>query len=264
MLSWGKARDQYLEHLRVERNLSPCTIEAYANDLSYLVACLEGQGVDCIENASAVHLSRWLRSLAEKGHKATSQGRALSAVRRFFAYWVMQGRLTEEPLKTIMGPTRRRPLPRILSRADAELLVEAPKGDSARSLRDRAAIELLYSSGLRASELCRLRVDEVNLTLGIVRPRGKGAKERVVPVGRPALTAVQRYLNESRPHLLGGRASEFVFIGNSAKPLSRMALFKIVRRYATAVGIRTRVSPHVLRHAFATHLLQGGADLRSV
>jgi integrase/recombinase XerD len=194
----------------------------------------------------------------------STQARALSAVRQLFAYLVREDGLPADPTQLLEGPKRRRPLPVSLSRAEAERLVELPRGDAPRALRDRAALELLYAAGLRASELCLLRVDDLHLSLGVVRPTGKGKKERVVPMGQPAVLALTAYLERGRPALLRGRPSPYVFIGNRARPLSRMALWKIVRRYAGAAGINRDISPHKLRHAFATHLLQGGADLRAV
>jgi hypothetical protein len=139
----------------------------------------------------------------------------------------------------------------VLSREQMTALVEQPDGETARSQRDRAALELLYAAGLRASELCLLKVDELHLALGVVRPTGKGSKERVVPMGRPAVRALEKYLAEGRPALLKGRPSPYVFIGNRGRPLSRMGLFKIVRRYAAGAGIARAISPHKLRHAFA-------------
>ncbi len=265
--------ERYLEVLRVERNLSPHTVEAYQRDLKGLIANLAAGGVSEPGAARPVHLTRWLRSLAVAGKSPASQSRALSAARQLFAFLVREGELAVNPMAEVTGPKRRRPLPVVPSRVEMERLVEAPSGHAAKSvmstvparlLRDRAALELLYASGLRATELCRLRMDELHLQLGVVRPTGKGSKERVVPVGKPALAALNDYLTIGRPRLLKGRPSDFVFIGNSAKPLSRMALFKIVRRYAKVAGITRKLSPHKLRHAFATHLLQGGADLRAV
>ena len=265
--------ERYLEVLRVERNLSPHTVEAYERDLRGLIASLAASGVHDPAEVRAVHLTRWLRSLAAAGKSPASQGRALSAARQLFAFLVREGDIPTTPVAEIIGPKRRRPLPVVPSRQEMVRLVEAP-GDrpaasgattvTARHLRDRAALELLYAAGLRASELCRLRLDELHLQLGVVRPTGKGSKERVVPVGKPALAALAAYLAQGRPRLLKGRPSDYVFIGNAAKPLSRMALFKIVRRYAKVAGITRKLSPHKLRHAFATHLLQGGADLRAV
>ena len=253
--------DRYLDTLRVERNLSEHTIEAYARDLAVM---RQGLGVSAIADVRAVHVTRWLRGLAVRGKAPSSQARALSAARQFFAFCVREGVISVNPVLEITGPKRRRPLPVVPSRVEMERLVEAPPAHGARFLRDRAMLELLYAAGLRASELCRLRLDELHVQMGVVRPTGKGSKERVVPVGRPALAALQAYLASGRPLLLKGRPSDFVFIGNSGQPLSRMALFKIVRRYAKVAGIARKLSPHKLRHAFATHLLQGGADLRAV
>jgi integrase/recombinase XerD len=172
--------------------------------------------------------------------------------------------LAHNPAKDLEGPKAARPLPQVLSQDDAELLVEAPPDDSPRGRRDRAALELLYGSGLRASEVCGLRLDDINLASGLVRPRGKGKHERLVPLGELSRVALQSYLDAGRSELLRGAPSDFVFIGNLARPLSRMGLFKIVRRYGLVAGVNRPLSPHALRHAFASHLLRGGADLRAV
>lgn len=265
--------ERYLEVLRVERNLSPHTVEAYARDLHGLLHSLASGGVTAATQVRAVHVTRWLRAQAGAGKSPASQGRALSAARQLFAFLLREGEVDANPVAEVVGPRRRRPLPVVPSRAEMERLVEAPGARpaasvmstvTARGLRDRAALELLYAAGLRASELCRLRMDELHRELGVVRPTGKGSKERVVPVGKPALAALNAYLADGRPRLLKGRPSDYVFIGNAGRPLSRMALFKIVRRYAKVAGITRKLSPHKLRHAFATHLLQGGADLRAV
>jgi integrase/recombinase XerD len=259
-----RSADLYLEHLRVERHLSPRTIEAYARDLAGLRKHIDSQGIKKPQDIRTVHISRWLRGLSLRGLSPNSQARALSAIRQYFSFLVKEGRLPTSPVQDVHGPRRRRSLPLVPSRQQMGRLVSAPKGDNPRRLRDRAMLELLYASGLRATELCQLRSDEIHMTLGIVRPTGKGGKERVVPMGAPAQAALHKYLSDGRRHLLKGCASHFVFIGNKSKPLSRMGLFKIVRRYALEAGIEQSLSPHKFRHAFATHLLQGGADLRSV
>ena len=256
--------DRYLEHLRVERNLAPRTLESYANDLKSLRDSLAQEAVHTPAEVTALHLARWQRGLAERGLKASTQARALSAVRRFFAFLQREKLIPNNPCASLRGPLRRRQPPAVPSRAETRRLVSLPDPRTPRGQRDRAMLELLYASGLRASELCNLRLDEVNLNLGIVRPRGKGDKERIVPVGKPALAALQHYLVEGRPALLKGKSSAQVFLGNRSRALSRMALFKIVRRYGRLAGIPQPLSPHKLRHAFATHLLQGGADLRSI
>ena len=262
------ACDRYLEHLTVERNLSPRTVSAYSTDLRSLREHLQGQGARHVAEVQPAQVTRWLASVAERGLKPSSQARALSAVRRFFALLVARDTIPASPVQKIRGPHRRRSLPVILSRADVLRMLEVPDQRTPRGQRDRAMLELLYASGLRASELCGLTLDALHLQLGVVRPRGKGSKERIVPMGQPARDAIERYLAEGRVALLKGRPCEYLFIGNArrnhARPLSRMGLFKIVRRCAAAAGIPKSISPHKLRQAFATHLLQGGADLRSV
>lgn len=255
------ACERYLDMLRVERNLSPNTVESYARDLA---GFRDEVRVTAPADVRAVHVSRWLRALADAKKSPASQARALSAVRQLFAFLLRSGEIATNPAVEVVGPRRRRPLPVVPSRQEMVRIVEAPSSRARSVLRDRAALELLYAAGLRASELCRLRLDELHLQMGVVRPTGKGSKERVVPIGKPALDALKAYLEGERPRLLKGRPSDFVFIGNRSRPLSRMALFKIVRRYAAAAGISRKLSPHKLRHAFATHLLQGGADLRAV
>ncbi|MEM6732790.1 MAG: site-specific tyrosine recombinase XerD [Myxococcota bacterium] len=258
------ACDLYLDWLQVERNLSARTVEAYARDLTLFREAMSAADVTELAAVEPVHVARWLRSLGEEGLAATSQARALSATRQLFAFFIRRGDLERNPASEVRGPRTQRRLPVILSRDEMIRLLDAPDVKTPRGQRDKAALELLYASGLRASELCHLEIDDLHLQLGVVRPRGKGSKERVVPVGSIAREALERYLAEGRMQLLRGRPSGFVFIGNQGKALSRMALFKQVRRYARAAGIRKELSPHKLRHAFATHLLQGGADLRAV
>ncbi len=258
------ACDLYLDWLQVERNLSERTVEAYARDLARFRASMGRQGLAVLKEVEQVHVARWLRELGEEGLAASSQARALSAVRQLFSFYVRKGDQKHNPAREVRGPRPKRALPTVLSRDEMARLLLAPDVKTARGQRDRAALELMYASGLRASELCLLQLDDLHLELGVVRPRGKGGKERVVPMGDIARQTLEHYLSEGRLQLLRGRPSPFVFIGNRAKALSRMALFKIVRRYAGAVGIQKELSPHKLRHAFATHLLQGGADLRAV
>lgn len=256
--------DLFLAHLQVERHLSPRTLEAYGRDLAGLREVLAAEGVGEPGAVRPVHVSRWLSAQAQRGLSPSSQARALSAVRRYFAYLVREGRLDRNPALEVRGPRVRRPLPVVPTREQLERLLVAPSPRTPRGQRDRAMLELLYASGLRASELCELRLDELHLPLGVVRPTGKGSKERIVPMGRPAQAALELYLTVARPTLLKGAASDHVFIGYRARALTRSGLWRIVRRYQVAAGIDKRLSPHKLRHAFATHLLQGGADLRAV
>lgn len=258
------ACDRFLEFLRVERNLAPSTLDAYACDLQQLRQALVAEKISSPSEIQPVHLARWLQGLSQAGKAKTSQRRALSAVNRLFKFLEQRGDIPANPLRDIRGPKARRKLPIVLSRAEVEALMAAPDRTTPRGQRDKAALELLYASGLRASELCQLRVSELRLNLGVVCPRGKGNKERAVPMGQPAIAALEEYIQDGRFTLLKGKPSPFVFIGNSSRSLSRMALYKIIKRYALVAGISKPISPHKLRHAFATHLLQGGADLRSV
>jgi len=264
MVSLEAGCDRYLDHLRVERNLSPHTLESYGRDLTQMRNYLRAEGLTEAIDITMEHLSGWLAHLGASGASPATQNRALSAVRQFFAFLMREKLVKDSPARKLKGPLNHRTLPRVPSAQEAERMVNAPKDDSPRGLRDQAALELLYGAGLRATELCLLELDHLFLQGGCVRPQGKGRKERVVPLGLPAIQALQRYIDEGRPHLSPDPRHRYVFIGNKGQPLSRMGLFKIVRRYALAAGVDAPMSPHKLRHAFATHLLQGGADLRSV
>lgn len=258
------ACDLFLDHLSVEKNLAEKTIEAYARDLTTFRSGLKKSEPKSLVDITPVHVSRWLRAQARRGLSAASQSRGLSALRQLFAFHVKEGRLGANPAKEIRGPRTRRKLPVVISRTQVVSLIESPDTKTPRGLLARAALELLYAAGLRASELCGLKLTQLHLELGVVRPLGKGSKQRIVPIGEVARNWLEDYLAHARPAILKGRPSEYVFIGNKAKALSRMALFNIVRRAAVAAGIPKDISPHKLRHAFATHLLQGGADLRAV
>lgn len=256
--------DLYLESLILERNLSRHTVEGYARDLARFCASLSAEGLTSLEEVGTVTIARWLRELSQTGLAAASQARALSAVRQLFAFRIRRGLQQHNPATELRGPRTPRTLPATPSKRQMLELLAAPDPSTPRGQRDRAALELLYAAGLRASELCGLELDQLDLEFGWVRPRGKGEKERLVPLGSVARSALGSYLNDGRLKLLRGSTSSCVFIGNRQRPLSRMALYNQVRRYARAAGIAEAVSPHQLRHAFATHILRGGADLRAV
>jgi integrase/recombinase XerD len=256
--------DRYLDHLRVERNLSAHTIESYGRDLTGLRQFLASRGCWDATDVTPALLQAWLGHLGERRLAASSQGRALSAARQLFAFLVRERLLEHSPAREIVGPSHSRPLPVVPSLSESERIVTLPADATPQGLRNRAALELLYGSGLRASELCQLRLEDLNLDAGLVRPQGKGGKERMVPLSPPGVAALTAYLEAGRPALVKGDRNSYVFLGNKGRALSRMGLFKIVRRLGTAAGIAAKLSPHKLRHAFATHLLQGGADLRSV
>lgn len=256
--------DTYLDHLATERGLAKKTVEAYARDLAAFVRFAVARGVRAPARLLPVHVQAHLVALAEGGLSPRSQARALAAIRGFLRFLVRAGTLPDDPsvrLRIRRPPAR---LPRALVRDDVTALVTQPTEHERRGLRDRALLELLYACGLRVSEAVTLRGSQLNLPAGFVTVLGKGGKERVVPLGRAARAALEEYLGRERARLLRGRASPFVFLGPSGRPLTRQAVWKLVRRRALAARLSARVSPHTLRHTFATHLLNGGADLRVV
>jgi integrase/recombinase XerD len=256
--------DAYLDHLASERGLARKTVEAYARDLGVFVRRLVARKVRAPRAIAAADVRAHLVGLAVGGLSARSQARALAAVRGWLRFLVRTGLRPDDPadrLRVRRPPAR---LPRALGSAEVGSLLAQPDERERRGLRDRALLELLYACGLRVSEATALTGTQLNLGAGFVTVVGKGNKERVVPLGRHAREALEAYLERERPGLLGGRPSPYVFLGPGGRPLSRQAVWKLVRRRALAAGVGKRVSPHTLRHTFATHLLGGGADLRIV
>jgi integrase/recombinase XerD len=239
---------------------APKTVEAYRRDLNALGAWLDGP----VALVTTEELERYLAELRAAGLSPATIGRRVAAIRSFFRHQTLLGLCTDNPAAELELPRRRRTLPRTLSPAEAERLVEAASGTSPRALRDRALVELLYGAGLRVSEAVGLEKGSVDLEGRLVRCIGKGSKERVVPVGRQAVTALRRYLSRGRP-FLDTRHRPELFLNAKGGGLTRAGAFLILRRLAAKAGLEPeRVHPHLLRHSFATHLLEGGADLRSV
>ncbi|MCC6222687.1 MAG: tyrosine recombinase [Thermoleophilia bacterium] len=239
---------------------SPRTLDAYRRDLADLAACLGRPPAD----ATAPELEAWLAALRERGLAASSIARRAAAARSFYRHLVLLGTRPDNPAAEVELPRRRRRLPRTLSPAEAERLIQAANGITPRQLRDRALVELLYGSGLRVSEAVGLDRGRVDLGERLVRPFGKGGKERLVPLGREATEALRRYLSRGRPYLDRRHRPE-LFLNAQGGALTRAGAFLILRRLAERAGLEPeRVHPHLLRHSFATHLLEGGADLRSV
>jgi len=239
---------------------SPRTVDAYSRDLAGLAAFRRGQVAD----ATVEELERWIAAMRADGLAPSTVARRASAVRTYFRHLVLIGTRSENPAASLQLPRRPRRLPRALSPAETERLIDASVGTAPRSLRDRALVELLYGAGLRVSEAVGLEKNGVDVEERIVRVLGKGGKERLVPLGRPAAEAVRRYLALGRPHL-DRRYRPELFLNARGGPLTRAGAFLILRRLAEKAGLEPeRVHPHLLRHSFATHLLEGGADLRSV
>jgi integrase/recombinase XerD len=255
--------DSFADSLWMEHGLSANTLSAYRRDLYSLAAWLAGQNV-ALPAAGAEHLLQFLATRYREGQALRSSARLLSTLRRFYRHLVREGRRGDDPTANIASPRMDRPLPYSLSEADVEALLGAPDVSTAIGLRDRAMLELLYASGLRVSELVTLASDRIDFNRGVVQVLGKGGKERLVPVGEVALGWLQRYLTSSRPVLLRERRIDELFVSQKAVGITRQAFWYRIRHYAADAGIRGQLSPHTLRHAFATHLVNHGADLRVV
>ncbi len=258
--------DEYLSTLAVERGYSEQTVSSYAADLSDFLDFLEDQGLKSPAEIKAPHLLLYLSSLRKRGLAEETIARRLSSLRGFFKFLVLEHGLAENPLLLVEGPKPGRKLPVVLSVEEVKRLLEAPEGKNAIGLRDQTMLELVYSSGLRVSELVGLRLFDLNLEVGFVRVKGKGGKERLVPMGEMARDRLRKYLLYGRPKLLRpGTDVPEVFLNRRGKPLTRQRFWQILKKYALKAGLDPeRISPHVLRHSFATHLLEGGADLRTV
>lgn len=254
---------EFLGTLATERGASRNTLAAYRRDLHDFTAFLGDRRI-ALAAASVDDVVAWIERLRARGLKPASVARRLSALRGLYRHLVRERLAPRDPTQHVDPPRLTRPLPKALSAEDAARLVESPDIGTARGVRDRALLELLYATGMRASECLTLSLADVSLSAGYAVCTGKGRKQRLVPVGAAALTWLRRYLRDVRPRLARRRDSSRLFLNARGGALSRQSLWTIVRRAAAAAGIRRRVSPHVLRHSFASHLLEGGADLRSV
>jgi integrase/recombinase XerD len=264
MLELEAARERYLVHLMVERGLADTTIASYAHDLQQYIGYLAESGVVTARNATRTHVHGFLARQTAAGHVAATRARRLATLRGFHRFVVLEGLAETSPLEGLRGPKRGRVLPSVLSVPEIERLMAAPAADTPLGQRDRAGLELVYSSGLRVSEACSLPIEALDRRNALVRVSGKGNKERLVPVGRAALDAVEAYLGDGRIRLARGRQVPVLLLNARGAGLSRMGFWKILRQHVCAAGIDRHVSPHTLRHTFATHLLEGGADLRVV
>jgi integrase/recombinase XerD len=258
-----KPENEYLDHLRAERGLAANSLAAYQRDLARLAAFATARGRATPQLAQA-DLAEFIVSLAGAGLAARSVARTVHAVRGYYRFLVREGRIEGDPMENLKAPRALRPLPRYLSPAQVDALLEAPDVTVPLGIRDRALLEVFYATGLRVSELIGLRPDDLDLEVGLLTAFGKGRKERLVPLGSVARRWIERYLSETRPALVKKRRTDVLFVNNRGGRLSRMGVWGIVRRHATTAGIAAILTPHVLRHSFATHLLERGADLRSL
>ncbi len=262
--SLDPALDLFLAHVRVEKGLAENSIEAYGRDLRRYLNHLAARKLTRWEDIGRADILAHLTELTSAGLSHRSQARSLSAIRSFHKLLFAEQIAPSDPSDGIEGPRPGRRLPELLSGAEVERLLAAPDPRSAAGCRDRAMLELLYAAGLRVSELISLQVGDIDLETRMLLARGKGGKERIVPVGAPAAEAVQAYLAASRQKLQRGRNARDLFLSKHGRRFTRQGFAKLLDRYARAAGIRRRISPHKLRHSFATHLLAGGADLRAV
>jgi integrase/recombinase XerD len=285
--------EAFLSFCRVEKGLAANSIDAYRRDLCDFFSFLNGSHnrtgrgastpggtreptagqapshVSAAEPAApgdspASSVARYLDAIYASSLASRSIARRLTTLRNFFAFLVTEGKIDADPVGAIPLPRQGRSLPKRLSQQEVDQLVDAPAADSPIGLRDRAMLQLLYASGPRVSELCRIEMRDLNLDMGIVRVTGKGSKQRLIPAGRAAVEAVTAYLDNGRPALLKGRSSRYLFVTARGGAMTRQGFWKLIRQYGKKAGIPRILTPHLLRHTFATHLLEGGADLRSV
>ncbi len=258
----------FLAYLELERGLSRNTLEAYRSDLLQYGQFLAEARIGALE-VSERQLNKFVAALANGANgrppvaPATVQ-RKVACLRSFYRHLRREGLLEHDPTANLRAPKRGQRLPQVLARAEVQRLLAQPAGTDPAALRDRALLELMYACGLRASEAVTLEVGDLDLEAGVLRTRGKGSKERLVPIGREAVRAIRQYLSRGRPRLAGGRAEHRLFVNQRGAGLTRQGLYKIVQRHARGAGLADKMSPHTLRHTFATHLLAGGCDLRSL
>ncbi len=255
--------EAFLDTLWVENGLSENTLAAYRNDLLGLSIWLSKLPVS-ITDAGREHLLDYLSYRVQQGSRPRTSARLLSSIRRFYRYLVRQGAVQQDPSAQIEFPKLGRPLPETLGEEEVEKLLNAPNINKAQGVRDRAMLEVLYACGLRVSELVGLDLNQINLNNGVIRVVGKGNKERLIPFGEQAIEWLTLYINQSRNELLKSKQSDSLFISNRGAAMTRQAFWHMIKKYAKHVEISKHLSPHTLRHAFATHLLNHGADLRVV
>lgn len=250
----------FLDFCRIEKGLARTTISAYDADLKRFASSLRPRGP--ADSTEAVR--RYVDSLYQAGMASRSIARHITTLRNFYAHLVETGAVEKDPTAHLAVPRQWQSLPKYLNKKQIDDLLGACDGSKPQGTRDRAMLELLYASGLRVSELCGVRLSELDRNMGVLRVTGKGNKQRMVPVGKSALQAVERYLGDGRPRLLKGRPSPFLFVTNRGGAMTRQAFWQLLGQYGKKAGIFHDLTPHVLRHTFATHLLEGGADLRSL
>lgn len=256
--------DNFYNYMVVEKRLASNTIDSYSRDLIKFVEFVESNNRKHIKDCSRLDLLSFLNVIKKKGLSSRSLSRMLSSIKSFYNFLVSDGILTHNPFQEVQSPKIDQKLPGVLTQEEVDRLISAPDTDTPLGLRDRTLFEVLYATGLRVSELVSLKLKNINIEAGFVIVIGKGSKERVVPFGEEAALWLQKYINRSRPTLLSATMNAHIFVNRSGQRLSRQGFWKIVKKYCLQAGIKKMISPHTLRHSFATHILEGGADLRSI
>ncbi len=260
--SSGLVQD-YMEYCRLEKGLATNTLEAYGRDLARLVKFCGKRRLD-IDQVANGDIAAFIDSLYGDGLSSRSVARYIATLRSYYRYLLESETITVDPTADVSSPGQWKQLPKFLTMAEVDSLLEAPDPQTARGSRDRAMMQLLYATGLRVSELIQVQRTHLNAEMGVLRTRGKGDKDRIVPVGRQALAAIDEYVEQDRPLLLKQKVSPYLFVTQRGGPMTRQAFWKLLKRHGLQAGITKNLSPHVVRHSFATHLLERGADLRSV
>jgi len=256
--------DTFLNYLSVERGLSNNTLIAYREDLNTYLDFIKKGNIDALSKISKNNITDFMFNQKGKGIAVNSIARRLAAIRMFHRFLSRERILKDDPSTLIDSPRLWKKIPETLTLNEVEALIAQPDIRSSQGARDKAILETLYATGMRVSEAVNLRKDNVNLAIGFLRCIGKGNKERVIPLGKKAIASINKYLERSRPKLLKDKESEFLFISRFGKKISRQSLWKMLKKYARSARIKKPIKPHILRHSFATHLLERGADLRSV
>lgn len=257
--------DRFTNFIKYEKGLSPNTIQAYRRDLAKLARYLQDEcGLGAWEEARKMHITGFLAAEMDKGAASTSVARTFSSIKGLYKFLVDEERVALNPTTDMETPKIKRRLPQVLTIQEVDMLMEQPNPTMLLGLRDRAMLELIYGTGIRVSELLAIQLEDLNVMAGFLRCVGKGRKERIVPVNQASIRWVQRYLARSRPLLIKGRGERSLFLNAHGRPMSRQGFFKILARYGDKAGIGKSLTPHILRHSFATHLLENGADLRAV
>lgn len=256
--------DEYINFLLVEKGLAAATIDAYSRDLARYIRFLRANKIQALSESDTTAILKYLLRLRDQGLGLRSRGRHLVTIRGLYRFAVQEKLLKKDPARLVELPKSGVRLPDVLAFPEIQKLLDAPDPKSAKGLRDAAMLELLYAAGLRVSELVALKASAVNLEAGFVRVFGKGSKERVVPMGSHARKKIQTYWDYGRPQLLKADVSPHLFVARAGNPMTRQGFWKLLKRYGAKAGIQKTVTPHSLRHSFASHLLEGGADLRAV